>query len=189
MTHTAEHPLGSLPSLFHHKWAVPTLAAFDATGGGAKFVTLRNQVGASRDSLRRTLAALIDAGLITRNPGYGHPMRPEYILTSSGRQLAPASATLLKKLKSLGIEEIALKKWSLPVACALEAAGVRFGRVCAALGEVTPRALTQALRDLQQAGIVKRRLVDGYPPYTEYRLTRSGRQLTAMVLPLAGLSN
>lgn len=185
MTNAAEHSPGSLSRLFHYRWTVPTLAAFDATDGGAKFVTLRNQVDASRDSLRRTLAALIDAGLITRNPGYGHPMRPEYILTRSGRRLAPACATLLKKLKSLGIEEIALKKWSLPAACALEAAGGRFGRIRAALGEVTPRALAQALRDLQQGGIVERRLVDGYPPYTEYRLTRRGRQLTALVFPLA----
>lgn len=185
MTDANRNSSASLPRLFHHRWAVPTLAALDATGGAAKFVTLRNRVGASRDSLRRTLRALIDAGLVRRNPGHGHPMRPEYMLTRLGRRLAPASATLLDELESLGIEEIALNKWSLPVACALEAAGGRFGRVRAALGEVTPRALARALRDLQRAGIVERRLVDGYPPYTEYRLTGRGRRLKALVLPLA----
>ena len=185
MTKASQNSSASLPRLFHHRWAVPTLAALDATGGAAKFVTLRNQVGASRDSLRRTLRALIGAGLVRRNPGYGHPLRPEYMLTRPGRRLAPASATLVKKLKSLGIEEIALNKWSLPVVCALEAAGGRFGRVRAALGEVTPRALARALRDLRRAGIIERRLVDSYPPYTEYRLTRRGRRLKALVLALA----
>ncbi len=148
-------------------------------------MTLQRNLGVSRDSLKRTLAALVAARLVSRNPGYGHPMRPEYVLTASGSRLAPACVTLLKELERLGIEDVALKKWSLPVAHALAAADGRFNRVREALGAVTPRALTQALRDLQKVGLVERLLVDDNPPRTEYQLTRRGRLLTPVMQALA----
>jgi DNA-binding HxlR family transcriptional regulator len=178
----------SLSFLFHHRWAVPTLAALNAFDGGAKFVTLQRSLRTSRDSLKRTLAALIEAGLVSRNPGYGHPMRPEYLLTAWGNRVAPACTTLVEKLEHLGIEEVGLKKWPLPVAHALATAGGRFNRVRVALGEVTPRALAQALRDLQKIGLVRRLLVDDSPPRTEYQLTRRGRLLTPLILALAQAS-
>jgi len=165
---------------------VPTLAALDEQGGEAKLVTLQRRLGASRELLKRTLLFLIDARLVLRNPGYGHPMRPEYLLTPAGRVLAPACARLLKRLDRLGIEEIGLKKWSLPVADALATADGRFNRIRAILSGVTPRALAQALRDLQMAGLVERRLIDDSPPRTEYRLTRAGLGIAPLVRALAG---
>ena len=175
-------PLGEL---LHHRWAVPTLAALDALGGGAKLVTLRNRLGASRDSLQRTLVALVDAGLVRRNPGYGHPMRPEFLLTPVGHEIAPICSALVTALRRLEIEDVALKKWSLPVAHALATVGGRFNRVRAMIEDVTPRALAQALRDLQTIGLVERSLVDGSPPRTEYRLTRRGRRLAPAIEALA----
>ncbi len=174
-----------LPDLFHHRWTVPTLAALNELGGGTKFVTLQKSLGASRDSLQRTLAALVDASLVARNPGYGHPMRPEYVLTASGNQAAQACVKLVEKLKRLSIEDVGLRKWSLPVAHALAAAGGRFNRVRAVLGEITPRALSAALRDLQKAGLVERTLVDDNPPRTEYQLTNTGRHLAPVMSSLA----
>ncbi len=179
-----KHP-ASLSGLFHHRWAVPTLAAFETAGGAAKFSTLRATVGAGRDSFRRTLTALIEGGLVARVPGYGHPMRPEYKLTGPGGSLAPACARLLKALEELEIEDVAFNKWSLPVVSAIGIGGGRFGRICRTTTEITPRALTQALRDLQKIGLVRRRLVDSYPPYTEYSLTGPGRDLVSMIFPLA----
>lgn len=48
----------------------------------------RKLVSAVRGSwaVERTLAARIEAGLMRRNPGYGHPLRPEYRLTAPGSQ-------------------------------------------------------------------------------------------------------
>ena len=45
--------------LFHHRWAVPILVEVYRTSG-SKFVTLVKRLGASRDSVRRTLTALIE---------------------------------------------------------------------------------------------------------------------------------
>lgn len=171
--------------LFHFRWSVPTLAAFDALGGQAKFITLQRRLEVSRSSLQRTLAALLAARLVRRNPGYGHPMRPEYLLTSPGRRVAAASAVLLARLERLGILELALRKWSLPVAQALARSGGRFNGLQAELGSVTPRALAQALRDLQEAGLIERRLVDESPPRADYQLTDEGRRVAGLTRALA----
>ncbi len=170
--------------LFKHRWTIPVLAALDELDGGAKFVTLQRRLGVSRDSLQRTLTTLVDTGLVGRNPGYGHPMRPEYTLTTRGSRLAPACAALLEGLRDLGVEDIGLRKWSLPLTYSLAQGSGRFNRLCDDL-DVTPRALAQALKELQHAGLVERLLVEDSPPRTEYRLTGKGKRLTPLISALA----
>jgi DNA-binding HxlR family transcriptional regulator len=46
---------------------------------------------------------------------------------------------------------------------------------------VTPRALTLALKDLQAAGLVERRVEDAYPPRAVYSATPLGRKLQRIV--------
>ena len=75
--------------------------------------------GLSRESLRRTLGALIDGGLVGRNPGYGHPLRPEYVLTRAGERIAGACRPLVEQLRRGNLEDVGLKKWSMPVVFAL----------------------------------------------------------------------
>lgn len=171
--------------LFHFRWSIPTLAALFALGGQAKFVTLQKKLGASRGSLERTLTALTAAGLVGRNPGYGHPLRPEYLLTAAGRAVAPAAASLVERLERLGILDLALRKWSLPLARALSSRDCRFNRLQTRLGGVTPRALAQALRDLQKAKLVERLLVDEFPPRADYLLTKEGRRVASLTDTLA----
>jgi DNA-binding HxlR family transcriptional regulator len=174
-----------LAGLFHHRWAVPALGTLSHLGGGAKFITLQRAIHVSRDSLVRTLEALMGAGVVARNPGYGHPMRPEYNLTPKGRKIAPPCRKLVETLHRLGVVEIALNKWSLPTVYALNTAEGRFNALRGALGAITPRALTQALRDLEQAGMVTRSMVDDNPPRTAYSLSRRGRALIPLLQPLA----
>jgi DNA-binding HxlR family transcriptional regulator len=171
--------LGRLVALLHHRWAVPILAEVHRASG-ARFVTLARRLGMSRDSLKRTLAALDEAGLVVRNPGYGHPMRPEYILTPEGLRVAPWCVRVHKLVRALGVEDVALRKWSLAVALALEAGNGRFSEVRAFLPGITARALALTLKELQTAGLVERVVVDAYPPTPVYRLTRRGRRLAPL---------
>jgi DNA-binding HxlR family transcriptional regulator len=167
-----------LIALFHHRWAAPLLATLHSESG-AKFVTLANRLGLSRDSLRQTLAALTAQGLVMRNPGYGHPLRPEYILTPAGDQVGFACGRLLDAARALGIDEIVLRKWPVPVLWVLQEGSLRFGEARAALPGVTSRALALTLKELQGAGLVERLLLDSYPPVAEYRLTHAGGRLAA----------
>jgi DNA-binding HxlR family transcriptional regulator len=165
-----------------HRWALPILSELAETGG-SRFVPLANKLGLSRDALRQTLDALIEVGLVIRNPGTGHPTRPEYILTEQGRRVAPVCASVLEELRRHGIEEGILKKWSMPIIAALSAEQ-RYGELRRGVG-ATPRALTLALKELVSLGLVERRVHDGFPPSTTYRLTPESRTLRRQVVRLA----
>jgi DNA-binding HxlR family transcriptional regulator len=154
-----------------------------AATGGSRFVPLANQLGLSRDALRQTLDGLIAVGLVTRNPGYGHPTRPEYILTDKGRRVAPACAGVLSELRERGIEDVALKKWAMPIMAALGSES-RYGELRRTVG-ATPRALTLALKELIARGLVERNVHEGFPPSTSYRLTQESRTLHRQVKRLA----
>ena len=130
-----------LIAIFHHRWSAPVLAEL-LRQKGSRFAALVGTLGVGREALRRTLDSLLELGLVARNPGYGHPLRPEYVLTRSGELAARGCAKLLE---SLDEDEVLLRKWSLPVLAAL-AQPARFLSCATALPGVTPRALALALR-------------------------------------------
>ena len=162
-----------LIELFHHRWSAPVLAELERQKG-SRFVALARTLGIPRDSLRRTLDSLVELGLVGRNPGYGHPLRPEYVLTEAGRPVARRCARLVTCLD--GHADIALRKWSLPVLVAL-ARPSRFSELRAELPGITARALAIALKDLEAAGLVERRVEPAYPPTAVYAATAAGRRL------------
>ena len=82
--------------------------------------------GARRQARRRPRVAPAHARLrcsrsasSARNPGYGHPLRPEYVLTTQRRGAARRCAALLARGRR---RASLLRKWSLPVLAALAAA-------------------------------------------------------------------
>jgi DNA-binding HxlR family transcriptional regulator len=160
-----------LIELFHHRWAPPALALLGERGG-ARFVELQRRLGVGRESLRRALVRLVDLGYVAPNPGYGHPLRPEYVLAPSGRT---ASRLALRVLRA-GDPETLLRKWSVPVLAEL-ADERRFSELRAALPGVTPRALALALQELEAAGLVRREVRATRPPSTAYHPTASGRRV------------
>jgi DNA-binding HxlR family transcriptional regulator len=177
--------VSTLIALFHNRWSVPILAELHRQRG-SRFVTLARMLGMSRESLRRTLAALIDGGLVGRNPGYGHPLRPEYVLTTRGERIAARSGPLVQLLRARGLEEVGLKKWSMPVVYALADEPLRFSELREALQGISPRALTLALKELEAVGVVERTVTRDYPPSTVYGLSDDARPLAAAVRRIAG---
>jgi DNA-binding HxlR family transcriptional regulator len=177
--------MGVLVGLCHRRWSLPILAELQkevrpgggGLGGGAKFVTLSNRLSLSRESLRDTLDDLIARDYLMRNPGVGHPMRPEYLLTEDGHDAAPHAAAIMRSLRARGLEDIALRKWSLPTLYAIGRGVRRFNLLKSLLPDVTPRALTLALKDLEEAGLVSRTVSNAYPPGVSYRLRASAKPL------------
>jgi DNA-binding HxlR family transcriptional regulator len=179
-----EPTLRSMAVLFHHRWAVPVIAELqrgDTHPGGAKFVTLLNRLRISRDSLSSTRHHLVHHDFIVRNPGYGHPMRPEYLLADRGLEFAPYCMRLTATLMAMGFQQIGLRKWILPVLFALDEGLTRFRDLKAVLPAITSRALTQALNDLQAARLIDRRVVDASPPSVLYRPNCAARRLLAVL--------
>lgn len=174
--------MSSISGLFHHRWSTPILAELHRSRG-TRFVVLAHRLGLSRESLRRTLTALIDAGFVQRNPGYGHPLRPEYVLTGAGAKVAPLCSRLITALGRLDLYEVGLKKWSMPVVLALAGDGSprRFSELLGVLPDATGRALSFALKDLVKGGLVERIVTDDFPPGTAYRLTPRAGPLTPIL--------
>jgi DNA-binding HxlR family transcriptional regulator len=73
------------------------------------------------------------------------------------------------------------RRWALALLYASHSGAVRFNEFRQALREVPPRTLAQRLTDLEDAGLLERRVIDARPPYVEYRLTPHGRRLKAVV--------
>lgn len=177
-------PLDRFITLFHRRWAVPILTELEASRG-AKFITLASRLGVGRDTLTATLADLVAMGWVIPNPGYGHPMRPEYVLTAEGKRLAPCSGRLLKTVRRLAIEPLAFRKWTMPVTYVLGREPHRFSELRGELPAITPRALTLSLKDMQRTELVRRDVYDEFPPVTSYRLHRRAKPLFDALVPLA----
>jgi DNA-binding HxlR family transcriptional regulator len=157
-----------LAQLFHRQWSLATLAELKKGGRPA----------ASRQTLNATLEALAEQGLVERKDGSAS-------LTRRGEKVAERAEALLDALGKLGGE--APRKWALPVVHALAKKPLRFGELKAALGEATPRALSMALKDLIGTGLVERRIVDGFPPRSEYALGPRARGLSPHLEALSKL--
>jgi DNA-binding HxlR family transcriptional regulator len=148
--------LERLVTLFRRRWSAPLLAELYCLDG-AKFVTLVHRTGASGGAVRQTLDELIGRGWVAPNPGYGHPLRPEYILTSHGARVAPACAALRDAVDTLGVAGAALKRWSMPVLYVVGRTPCRFSQIGGTLDGITDRALALTLHDLAGARLVTRR--------------------------------
>ncbi len=77
-------------------------------------------------------------------------------------------------------------KWKLPIIARLTTYDtLHFSRLQKLLPGVTQKMLTHQLRDLQEAGLVARRIYAEVPPRVEYRLTSHGQTLQPVIHALA----
>jgi DNA-binding HxlR family transcriptional regulator len=74
------------------------------------------------------------------------------------------------------------RRWVLAILWASSEAGaVRFNEFKQTLETIPPRTLAARLVELEEAGILERRVLDTRPPRVEYTLTDAGRRLGAIV--------
>lgn len=158
------------------RWLLPIMAHV-AAGDGSRFAAMLAGLGLSRSVLAASLARLVKAGWLTHNPGHGHPLRPEYVLTASGRPIGALARRIVATRRALGLDPDGLSRWALPAIARLVEAPCRFGELRAALAPVTPRALSLTLKQLQAAGLIDRALEESYPPSAIYALAERGEML------------
>ena len=74
------------------------------------------------------------------------------------------------------------RRWLLSIVYAAHEGAVRFNEFRYALDDrISPRTLAMRLSELEQAGILERRVIDARPPRVEYSLTEDGQQLKEVV--------
>ncbi len=175
--------LATLIPLCRRRWSIPALAHLSRRSGD-RFVPLAHALSANHEALRDTLHDLTQMGLVGPNPGYGHPLRPEYILTARGRRLAPACERLDGLIQTFKLREVCLRRWSLPALYVIGQGAARFTDIGRGLGEVTDRALSLSLTSLDEASVVVRRLMEQRPPRFDYSLAETGHEIHRAVADL-----
>lgn len=68
-------------------------------------------------------------------------------------------------------------KWTLLILRDLFVGTKRFGELRTSLAGVSPKTLTDKLRELESDGLVQRQIYPEVPPRVEYSLTARGRSL------------
>ena len=157
-------------NLFHYRWSCPVISVLFRQKG-AKFITLLNELHISRSVLSSTLQKLMEQDIVKRNPGYGHPLRPEYILTDRGLRLGPFCSEMMACVLEHKGHHLFQSKWALWI-LQISSSGVkRFSELKSALAPITSRALSEELKLLHAEGFMERKIVDGYPPLATYSPT------------------
>jgi DNA-binding HxlR family transcriptional regulator len=57
----------------------------------------------------------------------------------------------------------------------------RYGELRRLMSDITPKMLTQALRELEQDALISRFVYHEVPPRVEYQLTQSGKELLPFI--------
>lgn len=181
--------MGGLIRLCHHGWVIP-LVVHLGQDRGARFAVLQNRLGVARPTLERALSAATRLALVMPNPGYGHPLRPEYLLTPWGELLAPSceAVTVAMSRGTMGTDQeptrLARRKWTLPVLASLSGGADRYSDLRRDLVGCTPRALGMSLDRLEEAGWIERHVVDDRPPRPSYAVTDAARDVASAALAL-----
>lgn len=166
-------------------WSLDILALmFSGTPG--RQAPLLSASGANRTAFTQSLVHLVDLGLLERNPGHGHPLRPEYRLTPMGAKIA-AIAEKIKTIAPRRAQNALLRRaWTIPV-LAVSRRPRYFGEIKSDLKPVTDRALSQSLQRLQANQWIRRDIdATKHPPRPLYQAANAGIEIgQAINLPEA----
>jgi len=84
-----------------------------------------------------------------------------------------------------GVIDVISKKWALLVINAIGNYGrLRFNKLMEELHGISPKTLSDTLKELQTEGLVKRESFAEIPPRVEYSLTKDGMDLRKSIIPL-----
>jgi DNA-binding HxlR family transcriptional regulator len=95
------------------------------------------------------------------------------------------------ELRSCPIEatfKIIGKKWTILIVREMLRGTKQFNRFLENIEGITPKVLTERLRELQRLGIVNRRIVSEYPVRVEYEMTDLGKEFEPVLLAAASFS-
>lgn len=171
-------------AMTRRRWCVPIITHLHRRDG-AKFVTLCHRLEGNSVAVRQSLDYLIELGWVERNTGYGHPLRPEYVLTKTGSKLAPACSTIDRVLLHGGeaVRAIGLRRWTLPMMRIIGERGVaRFSDFAEELKSISPRALSMSLREMVDQRLLARRVAEAMPLRADYALDRVGEPLAEVLM-------
>jgi DNA-binding HxlR family transcriptional regulator len=86
-----------------------------------------------------------------------------------------------------GVIDVIGKKWALLVVNAIgNNERLRFNALMEELSGISPKTLSDTLKQLETEGLIKREAFSEIPPRVEYSLTDDGTELRKSIMPLLG---
>lgn len=153
-------------------WAIPILAHLHS-GTPGRQAPLLAATGANRTAFAQSVDHLMSIGLLERNPGHGHPLRPEFRLTPLGK----SAGRIAQRVHFLTAEEdrdLLRRAWTLPVLTTLHTAR-HFNEIKRGLPKITDRALSQSLKTMEARHWVQRSVDEAArPPRSLYHAVNTG---------------
>jgi DNA-binding HxlR family transcriptional regulator len=73
------------------------------------------------------------------------------------------------------------RRWQLSIIYAALTGALRFSEFADAVAGISPRMLSERLRELEGAGLIERTVIPSSPPAVEYRLTNRGCRLRPVI--------
>jgi DNA-binding HxlR family transcriptional regulator len=162
-------------------WALPILSTLHV-GVPGRQATLLTATGASRTAFAQSMDHLIKIGMLERNPGYGHPLRPEFRLT----QLGSTAAAIAHQIQGVTADEdqdLLRRSWTVPVLTSLHTSS-HFNEIKRSLPTITDRALSQSLRSMENRNWVRRSVNEAArPPRSIYCAVNTGGMISEITGP------
>ena len=157
-------------------WALPILSSLHE-GVAGRQAPLLTATGASRTAFAQSMDHLINIGLLERNPGYGHPLRPEFRLTELGKSAA-AIAHQIQRVCRDEDHPLIRRSWTVPILTTLSTPN-HFNGIKRDLVTITDRALSQSLRTMEDHNWVRRKVDDAArPPRSIYSAVNLGGEIS-----------
>lgn len=165
--------IGILVKVTSRAWSLKILALMHQ-GVPGRQAPLLSAAQASRTAFTASLSHLVNLGLLERNPGYGHPLRPEYRLTATGAQMAKIAAEICNAADKPAENALLRKSWTIPI-LAVTRIPRHFIEIKSELPSVTDRALSQSLNLLHKQSWLSRDVsASSWPPRPLYQAANTG---------------
>ena len=165
----------TLVKITSRAWALPILANLN-DGVPCRQAPLLTATGASRTAFAQSMDHLISIGLLERNPGHGHPLRPEFRLTPLGKTTA-ALASKIQRLSGEEDQDLLRRSWTVPVLSVLQRPS-QFSEIKRRLLTISDRALSQSLQSMEERLWVHRNVDQAArPPKPIYSTINTGAMI------------
>jgi len=169
-----------LVKLTSRAWSLNILALLHR-GTPGRQASLLAATNAGRTAFAASLDHLIELGVVEKNPGHGHPLRPEFRLTEQGKALGQIAHRIVSIVPEEQEFALLRRSWTVPVLTLTEAPQ-RFSDLRTKLVPITDRALSGALQKLENRNWIRREVITTTrTPFPIYNAINRGHDIARAI--------
>ena len=170
----------TLVNITARAWSLNILALLHE-GVPGRQAPLLAATSASRTSFSSSLHHLVQLKLLERNPGHGHPLRPEFRLTQSGIEAAKTANRIVTAVPDDAEFALLRRSWTVPILAVTDTPR-RFSVIKSDLATITDKALSTSLYQLETRDWLQREIdTSQRVPFPIYQATNKGFEISQAI--------